>query len=100
MHGEGAHKSAPGRAHGSNHLDPQSRGKESAEVKTVNATTTSAEAATLPALCTVQQAAALTGYSPHFISDSCVRGDIKAVKFGRRWRIDTAALLRQFGIAD
>ena len=29
-----------------------------------------------------------------------VYGDIKAVKFGRRWRIDTAALLRQFGIAD
>jgi len=67
---------------------------------TLNAITTGGEAATLPALCTVQQAAALTGYSPHFISDSCVRGEIKAVKFGRRWRIDTAALLRQFGIAD
>lgn len=69
-------------------------------MKTINAATTNKETATLPALCTVQQAAALTGYSPHYISDSCGRGDIKAVKFGRRWRIDTAALLRQFGISD
>ena len=100
MHGEGTHKSAPGRAR-LHHPASQTRGgKEPDQVKTINATTTGGEAATLPALCTVQQAAALTGYSPHFISDSCVRGDIKAVKFGRRWRIDTAALLRQFGIAD
>lgn len=66
----------------------------------LDATTPSRETATLPALCTVQEAAALTGYTPHFISDSCIRGEIKAVKFGRRWRIDTAALLRQFGLAS
>lgn len=54
----------------------------------------------LPALCSVPQAAELTGYSTHFLSDACARGDIKAVKFGRRWRIDTAALLRKFGLAE
>jgi hypothetical protein len=69
-------------------------------MKSITPTMTPGEVGKLPALCSVPQAAALTGYAPHFISDSCARGDIKAVKFGRRWRIDTAALLRQFGIAD
>lgn len=69
-------------------------------MKTVNATTTPDEVGKLPALCGVSQAAELTGYSTHFVSDACARGDIKAVKVGRRWRIDTTALLRQFGLAE
>jgi excisionase family DNA binding protein len=63
-------------------------------------TTTLEEARRLPALIGVTEAAALTGYSGHYISDCLARGQIKGVKFGRRWRIDTAALLRQFGISE
>ena len=96
---DGRGRSAQGRAHGSTQT-PLTREIRSRSVKTINATVTNEEAATLPALCSVQQAAELTGYSPHYISDSCIRGDIKAVKFGRKWRIDTAALLRQFGLAN
>jgi excisionase family DNA binding protein len=48
----------------------------------------------------VADAAALTGYSTHYISDCCSRGTIRGVKFGRRWCIDTAALLKQFGIGE
>jgi excisionase family DNA binding protein len=69
-------------------------------MRTINPSMTPDEVTKLPALCSVPQAAELTGYSTHFLSDACARGDIKAVKFGRRWRIDTAALLRQFGLTE
>jgi hypothetical protein len=58
------------------------------------------EARSLPALCGVADASALTGYSPHYVCDCLARGQIKGVKFGRRWCIDTAALLKQFGISE
>jgi excisionase family DNA binding protein len=58
------------------------------------------DARNLPALCGVSDASALTGYSQHYITDCLARGAIKGVKFGRKWRIDTAALLRQFGIGE
>lgn len=69
-------------------------------MKNINPKMSLDEAKGLPALCGVADAAALTGYSEHFISDSLARGQIKGVKFGRRWRVDTAALLRQFGLAE
>ncbi|SFX13236.1 helix-turn-helix domain-containing protein [Olsenella sp. kh2p3] len=69
-------------------------------MKDVKPTMTLEEARALPALCGVGDAAALTGYAPHYISDCLARGQIKGVKFGRRWRVDTAALLRQFGLAE
>lgn len=56
------------------------------------------EAKRLPALSSIRQASDLTGFPTHYLSDACARGDIKAVKFGRRWLIDTASLLKQFGI--
>lgn len=62
-------------------------------------TLTIEDARRLPALCGVADAAALTGYSTHYIADCCSRGTIRGVKFGRRWCIDTAALLAQFGLA-
>lgn len=69
-------------------------------MKTLNPTMTPDEVGKLPALCSVKQASDLTGYATHFLSDCLARGEIKGVKFGGRWRVDTAALLRKFGLAE
>lgn len=54
----------------------------------------------LPALIDASTAAQLTGFSSHYVTDLCARGKIAGVKVGRRWRINTAALLDQFGLGE
>lgn len=53
---------------------------------------------TLPPLITSEVAAQLVAGSTRKITDMCKRGEIKAVKLGHDWRINTAAFLEQFGI--
>lgn len=54
---------------------------------------------TLGPLITTKDAAALLACTTRKISDMCAKGEIKAVKVGSDWRINTAAFLEQFGIA-
>ena len=53
---------------------------------------------TLPPLITTETAAQFVAASRRKITDMCKRGEIKAVKLGSDWRINTAAFLEQFGI--
>lgn len=43
-------------------------------------------------------AAILLSCTTRKVSDMCKKGEIKAVKVGSDWRINTAAFLKQFGI--
>lgn len=54
---------------------------------------------TLSPLIKVHTAAKLLDLSPRKVRDMCAKGEIKAVKIGTDWRINTDALLAQFGIA-
>lgn len=49
-------------------------------------------------LIKVETAAALLDASGRKVRDMCAKGEIKAVKVGADWRINTAAFLEQFGI--
>lgn len=53
---------------------------------------------TLGPLIKVGTAAALLDASGRKIRSMCASGEIKAVKVGSDWRINTAAFLEQFGI--
>jgi excisionase family DNA binding protein len=52
----------------------------------------------LPALITPKEAARLAGHSYHWVTDELARGRIAGAKMGGRWRVNTAALLRQLGL--
>ena len=67
-------------------------------MKTAADTTPTTDRATLGPLIKVGTAAALLDASGRKIRDMCVKGEIKAVKVGSDWRINTAAFLEQFGI--
>lgn len=53
---------------------------------------------TLGPLIMTKDAAALLSCSRQKVADMCRKGEIKAVKLGMDWRINTAALIEQFGI--
>lgn len=61
---------------------------------------TSSDLSTLPATLDTSRASELTGHSQHWVTDMCARGRIKAVRVGGRWRINTAALLKQLGLDE
>jgi excisionase family DNA binding protein len=67
-------------------------------MKTAADTTLTTDPATLGPLIRVGTAAALLNASGRKVRDMCVKGEIKAVKVGSDWRINTAAFLEQFGI--
>lgn len=52
----------------------------------------------LPPTVSPSLASSITGRSTHQITNMLARGEIKGAKVGCRWYINTAALLRQFGI--
>ena len=52
----------------------------------------------LPPLMDTTQAARLLGVTRHCVTDLCNRGDIKAVRIGRVWRINRDALLDKCGM--
>lgn len=58
------------------------------------------EARNLPALIDVATAARMLGFSRHYVGELCARGEVEAVKFGRTWRVNTAALLEKLGICE
>lgn len=49
-------------------------------------------------LIKTEVAAKLLSCTTRKVSDMCKKGEIKAVKVGSDWRINTAAFLEQFGI--
>lgn len=53
---------------------------------------------TLPPMIPTPTAAALLSVTPHTIRNMCHSGEVKAVKVGSDWRINTRAFLAQFGI--
>ena len=61
------------------------------EMKQVNRTA-------LGPLIKTSDAAELLSCTTRKISDMCKKGEIKAIKVGSDWRINTAAFLDQFGI--
>jgi excisionase family DNA binding protein len=54
----------------------------------------------LPPLIEPKKAEALGMGSRRNICRMCEAGTIKAVRVGQRWRINTEAALRQFGLID
>ena len=58
-----------------------------------------ADRMTLGPLIKTSDAASLLACTTRKISDMCAKGEIKAVKVGSDWRINTTAFLEQFGIA-
>jgi excisionase family DNA binding protein len=61
---------------------------------------TTEEVAKLPVLIDTHAAARILKCSEHYVGELCTRGDIQAVRIGRRWRINTAALLRKLGVSE
>ncbi len=53
---------------------------------------------TYPPLTKVGIVATLLDASPRKVRDMCAKGEIKAVKIGSDWRVNTVALAEQFGI--
>ena len=68
-------------------------------MKTTADTTPTTDRAALGPLIRVGTAATLLDASARKVRDMCAKGEIKAVKVGSDWRINTAAFLNQFGIA-
>lgn len=58
-----------------------------------------ADRMTLGPMIKTSDAAALLACTTRKVSDMCAKGEIKAVKVGSDWRINTTAFLEQFGIA-
>ncbi len=56
------------------------------------------DASTLPPLIKSKTAASLIDCSTRKLRDMCAKGEVKAVRVGSDWRVNTAALLEQFGI--
>ena len=54
----------------------------------------------LPALLGVKAASALTGVNPRTVQAFCKSGRWKAALIGGRWLVNTAALLKECGLAD
>lgn len=52
----------------------------------------------LPQLMSVRQAAGVLGVSQRHVARLCERGEIKAVKIGRLWRVNRDALAAQCSI--
>ena len=61
-------------------------------------TTPSVDRAKLGPMIRTDTAASLLDVTARKIRDMCTKGEIKAVKVGSDWRINTAAFLAQFGI--
>lgn len=47
---------------------------------------------------TTKTAAQVLAMTTRKVQDMCAKGEIKAIKIGSDWRINTAAFLEQFGI--
>ena len=54
----------------------------------------------LPPLITVKEAARIISASERWVRGACAKGEVEAVKIGTDWRVNSKALLEQFGIAD
>lgn len=54
----------------------------------------------LPPLISAKQAAGLLGVSTRHVARLCERGQLRAVRCGRLWRINRTALARQYGLLD
>ena len=54
----------------------------------------------LPALVSAPQAAKVLNVSPHCVTNMCNRGELRAVRCGRVWRVNLADLLRRAGLND
>ena len=52
----------------------------------------------MPALLDTVQGAQIAGTTPLAMARACARGTYKAVKVGRAWRINKAALLTALGL--
>lgn len=59
---------------------------------------TDAELASLPALITPRQFADLAGVHPHIAQNMCKHGELPAVKFGGKYRINKAKALALLGL--
>lgn len=68
-------------------------------MSTIDIEVQNADRMTLGPMITTKDAAVLLACTTRKISDMCAKGEIKAVKVGSDWRINTAAFLEQFGIA-
>ena len=54
----------------------------------------------LPPLITTRQAAALLSCSPQKVTHMCREGQLKAARVGSDWRINSAALLKMYGLTE
>lgn len=54
----------------------------------------------LPPLISTPVAASILSCSPQMVTHMCRNGKLKAVKVGSDWRINTAALLAQYGLSE
>ena len=61
-------------------------------------TTPTVDLAKLGPMIRTDTAASLLDVTARKIRDMCTKGEIKAVKVGSDWRINTAAFLAQFGL--
>ena len=52
----------------------------------------------LPIMLDANTCAAIVGTSAKCIRDRCAKGDIRAVKIGRVWRIERDSFLAQLGL--
>lgn len=52
----------------------------------------------LAPLIKTETAASLLDVSSRKVRDMCMKGEIKAIKVGSDWRVNTEAFLKQFGI--
>lgn len=56
--------------------------------------------ATLPPIITCEEAAGLARCSTRHIARMCERGELRAKKIGKGWKINTADLLEAAGLAE
>lgn len=52
----------------------------------------------LPALVSAGQAAQVLNVSARHVTNMCARGELRAVKCGRVWRVNMADLVRRAGL--
>lgn len=62
--------------------------------------TQDADRAALPVLLTCEEAAKVARCSARNIARLCERGDLKAAKMGKGWKINTQDLLRKITLAE
>lgn len=52
----------------------------------------------MPQLMSTRQAARVCGVTPRQIARMCERGDLKAARVGKLWRVDHDALAKRMGL--